>query len=225
MNILDNNLINNNTYISNNNEIYLKKNNELNSKNNFLKLLIAQIKNQDPIDPIKNTDITSLLTQIENTNDIKKVNDTLLHISENSNNLTLAQTSEIIGHGVLFPSYQIEHDNSKDNIFGVYLSEDTTFADATISDKDGKIIFFKDLSNFKAGVHQFKWDDSYDKDIKILDGMYNINVNARNDKKLIFCQPLVYGMVDGIINVDNNKKMADLGKFGLIELNSIKKIF
>ncbi|MCW5196615.1 hypothetical protein LDP10_01470 [Buchnera aphidicola (Pemphigus obesinymphae)] len=199
--------------------------NRINLKNDFLNIFLAQIKNQDPTNPLKNNDLTSQLAQININNGIEKINHKLSNITEDINNQKLFRASKLIGHGILFPHSTIKYDNKEDAIFGVYFPKDISSAEIVISGREGKILFFKKLRNLKSGVHDFTWNGIKSNGIKVNNETYHLAIYARNKNENVSCEPLSYGIVHGIINLKNKKQMIDLGKLGIIEMDNIRKIF
>jgi len=68
---------------------------------NFLTLLVAQLKNQDPTNPMDNAQLTSQLAQINTVSGIEKLNTTLGSISGQINSNQSVQATALIGHGVM----------------------------------------------------------------------------------------------------------------------------
>ncbi|CAL4043212.1 flagellar hook assembly protein FlgD [Buchnera aphidicola] len=203
----------------------LKNNNQLDLKNNFLNIFLAQIKNQDPTDPLKNNDLTSQLAQINMDNGITNINKTLSTILENVNQQKLIRSSELIGRGILFPNSTITHDGKKDTIFGVDIPKDISSADIVVNDKNGKILFLKKVGHLKSGVHSFTWNGINNNGKKVNNETYHISIYTKNKNKIISYQPLKYAVIHGIINLTNKETMIDLGKLGMIEFKNIRKIF
>ena len=75
--------------------------------NSFLTLLVAQLKNQDPTNPMQNNELTSQLAQINTVQGIEKLNTTLGAISGQINSNQSLQASALIGHGVMVPGNNI----------------------------------------------------------------------------------------------------------------------
>ena len=75
--------------------------------NSFLTLLVAQLKNQDPTNPLQNNELTSQLAQINTVSGIEKLNTTLGSISGQINSNQSLQASSLIGHGVMIPGKNI----------------------------------------------------------------------------------------------------------------------
>ena len=73
----------------------------------FLTLLVAQLKNQDPTNPMQNNELTTQLAQISTVSGIEKLNTTLGAVSGQIDNSQSLQASNLIGHGVMIPGTTI----------------------------------------------------------------------------------------------------------------------
>jgi flagellar basal-body rod modification protein FlgD len=76
---------------------------DVSPQDRFLKLLVTQLKNQDPLNPMDNAQMTSQLAQISTVDGIEKLNATLKMILEGSNENQAMQAAAMVGHGVLVP--------------------------------------------------------------------------------------------------------------------------
>lgn len=72
-------------------------------QSSFLTLLVAQLKNQDPTNPLQNNELTTQLAQISTVSGIEKLNTTLGSVSGQLNSSQSLQASNLIGHGVMIP--------------------------------------------------------------------------------------------------------------------------
>ncbi len=72
-------------------------------QSSFLTLLVAQLKNQDPTNPLQNNELTTQLAQISTVSGIEKLNTTLGSISGQIDNSQSLAASNLIGHGVMIP--------------------------------------------------------------------------------------------------------------------------
>jgi len=67
----------------------------------FLKLLVAQLNNQDPMNPMDNAQMTSQMAQMSTVTGIEQVNATLKSMAEQFNTLQSMQATNMVGHNVL----------------------------------------------------------------------------------------------------------------------------
>ena len=132
-------------------------------QSSFLTLLVAQLKNQDPTNPMDNSQLTSQLAQISTVSGIEKLNTSLGSISGQIDSSQSLQASSLIGHGVMIPGGSVLAGKGSDGAasttpFGVELTQAADKATATITDSTGKVVRTLDLGNLSAGVHSFTWD-------------------------------------------------------------------
>ncbi|EHN8898878.1 flagellar hook-basal body complex protein [Enterobacter hormaechei] len=76
-------------------------------QSSFLTLLVAQLKNQDPTNPMQNNELTTQLAQISTVSGIEKLNTTLGSVSGQIDNSQSLQAANLIGHGVMIPGTTI----------------------------------------------------------------------------------------------------------------------
>ncbi|QCI24405.1 flagellar biosynthesis protein FlgD [Buchnera aphidicola (Muscaphis stroyani)] len=197
--------------------------NALDLQKNFLSLLITQIKNQDPTDPIKNTELTSQLAQINTATGIERLNDTVGKFSNQLNTTQKIQISSLIGHHVMIPSSQVVHTDIEDTKFGVELIGNATLVRIQIEDNNRKIVYVKEMKNCKPGVYNFTWNgEDLDKK-RVETGKYNLYVTAQEENQDVPVRGLREALVNGIITTSDDP-IIDLGISGTTTLSNIQKI-
>ena len=73
------------------------------SEQRFLKLLVTQLNNQDPLNPMQNAELTSQLAQMSTVSGIEKLNSTLSGLVNQTGSNQLLQATSLIGQNVLSP--------------------------------------------------------------------------------------------------------------------------
>src|SRR5215470_2380597 len=69
----------------------------------FLKLLVAQMNNQDPLNPLDNAQVTSQMAQINTVTGINGLNDTVNQLLGQFTRLESLQAAQLTGRSVLVP--------------------------------------------------------------------------------------------------------------------------
>ncbi|MDU7587295.1 MAG: flagellar hook capping FlgD N-terminal domain-containing protein, partial [Acidovorax sp.] len=67
----------------------------------FLKLLVAQLTNQDPMNPLDNAQMTSQMAQINTVTGIQQLNQTMASMAAQFNSLQVMQGTALVGRSVL----------------------------------------------------------------------------------------------------------------------------
>ncbi|NEG65662.1 flagellar hook assembly protein FlgD [Pantoea agglomerans] len=198
-------------------------NNAQDLQNQFLTMLVTQLKNQDPTNPMDNSQLTTQLAQINTLSGIEKLNTTLGSISGQISTSQSLQSSTLIGHGVMVNGGQILVGNGTTTPFGVELASASTGTSATIKDASGTVIDAVDLGALSAGVHTFSWDGKLTDGSVAPDGKYSVAIAASNGNAQLVAQPLNYAYVNGVSTANNTTKL-DLGTMGSATLDDVRQI-
>ncbi|THB82763.1 flagellar hook assembly protein FlgD [Pantoea allii] len=198
-------------------------NNAQDLQNQFLTMLVTQLKNQDPTNPMDNSQLTTQLAQINTLSGIEKLNTTLGSISGQITTSQSLQSSTLIGHGVMVNGGQILVGKGTTTPFGVELASASTGATATIKDAGGNVINTVDLGALSAGVHTFSWDGKLTDGSVAPDGKYSVAIAASNGNTQLVAQPLNYAYVNGVGTANNTTKL-DLGTMGSATLDDVRQI-
>lgn len=201
----------------------LTGNNAADLQNSFLTLLVAQLKNQDPTNPMQNNELTTQLAQISTVSGIEKLNTTLGSISGQLDNNQSLQASMLIGHGVMIPGNTVLAGKESTTPFGVELQQPADKVTATITDKDGRVIRTLDIGDLRAGVHTFTWDGKQTDGTQVPDGAYNVAITASNGGTQLVAQPLHFALVQGVTRGANGS-LLDLGTHGTTTLDEVRQI-
>ena len=195
----------------------------------FLTLLVAQLKNQDPTNPLQNNELTSQLAQISTLSGIEKLNTTLGSISGQINGGQSLQAGALVGRGVMVPGSTIlaGKNSSSESVdttpFGIELTQPAEKVTATITDGNGKVIRTLNMGAQTAGVHTYTWDGQQDDGSAAPDGAYNITFAASQGTTQMVVQPLQFALVQGVtLGKDGNK--LDLGTYGTTTLDQVRQI-
>lgn len=199
-------------------------------RENFMTLLITQLKNQDPLKPMENAELTSQLAQINTVSGIEELNTTLKGINGQIEAGQTLQAAALIGKGVLVPGNTIlvgqnEEGESVATPFGLELKGPADEVKVTITGKDGSVIRQFDLGELKAGVDSFTWDGKLaDGTTWAEKGAYTVSVEASSDGKPVEVKTLNYALVGGI-SIGAGGPLLDLGPtFGRVGLQEVRQI-
>ena len=200
------------------------------TERHFLDALVAQLKNQDPTNPMENNELTSQLAQISTVSGIEKLNTTLGSISGQIDNSQSLQASNLIGHGVMIPGTTVlagtgseEGAVTTTTPFGVELQQAADKVTATITDKNGAVVRTIDIGELTAGVHSFTWDGTLTDGSTAPNGSYNVAISASNGGTQLVAQPLQFALVQGVIR-GNSGNTLDLGTYGTTTLDEVRQI-
>jgi len=133
------------------------------SQDRFLKLLVAQMNNQDPMNPMDNAQMTSQMAQINTVTGIQQVNDTLKNMATQFTSMQVLQGSAMVGHDVMVKSSTLTRkEGTASGAIDLTGKADTVKIE--ILSPGGKVIDTFNLGAMEAGRQTFDWDASNYKD-------------------------------------------------------------
>lgn len=202
--------------------IAAKKNAE-NPQDRFLKLLVTQMKNQDPLKPLDNAEVTSQLAQISTVSGIDKLNTTLKLLTSNAEDSLSVEAAAMIGHSVFVPGTAISLAGDS-AVMGVELPQPVDQLKVTILDSSGVPIRSMELGAKPTGVSTIPWDGKTDNGTKVADGDYTFTVSAKQGDNDIKASTLSLGLVNSVTPSENST-ILDMGKLGFVNLSDVKRVF
>lgn len=124
--------------------------------NNFMNLLVAQMQNQDPTNPMDNNQLTSLMAQFNTAAGVQQLNSSLGNVGTLVNSMQQMNAAQWVGRSIY-----IEGDSSvsgTDDTFGFSLNNNVDKVSVVLTDRAGNS-YTADLKDVKAGVHKMTFDD------------------------------------------------------------------
>jgi len=187
----------------------------------FLKLLVTQLKNQDPLNPMDNAEMTSQMAQMSQLGGIEKLNATLESLAASLNGTQAVQAAALVGHDVMASGNKIQLAGGK-ALAGVDLPQAVDGLKVSIIDGSGKVIDTVDLGAQPQGVVQLLWDGTTNSGATAIDGNYTFSVNATVKGTQVSADPLMVGHVFGV-STGKNGATLDMGTLGKVSLAQVKQ--
>jgi flagellar basal-body rod modification protein FlgD len=172
-------------------------------KDAFLKLMIAQLQNQDPLEPLDGTDYSAQLAQFSSLEQMQNINDTLnMNLDANyllTQSITNTMTAGLIGKEVKIAGDTVTFEGQDKTTIGYELIAPAHKMEIKIFNQYNKEIkTFKDL-DLGAGKYKLNWDFTDDQGNKLPVGDYRVEINATGQsiKDMEVAQYFV-GVIDGV---------------------------
>lgn len=125
----------------------------------FLKLLVAQLNNQDPMNPMDNAQMTSQMAQINTVSGIQQLNETMKSMASQFTAMQSLQGMALIGHDVLVKSNTLTVEGGKAK-GSVELTGKADNVKVDILSPGGQVLGTINMGAQGAGRHAFEWDAS-----------------------------------------------------------------
>jgi flagellar basal-body rod modification protein FlgD len=191
-------------------------------QNSFLTLLVTQLKNQDPLNPMDNAQLTSQLAQISTVNGIQQLNSTMQGLGNSFSSGQSLQAAALIGHRVLTSGNTLAL-SSGAATGGVQLDGNASSVIVQISDPAGNPIRSIDLGAKAAGIAQFQWDGMTDAGSQAAAGTYSFKVKAVSGSQSVGATSLTAGNVSSV-TLGSGGIGVNVDGIGALQLQQIMSI-
>ncbi len=189
------------------------------SEDRFLKLLVAQLANQDPMNPLDNAQMTSQMAQISTVSSVEKVNQSLSGLAGQLASMQALQASSLVGRDVMVEGNRLAiHDGKASGAVDLDLPADKVVVD--ILSAGGQVIESFDLGARGAGRQPFAWDAQQHTDAEAL----RYRVTATKGKAVVTNRTMVQDQVVSV-GSDNGAMLVQLRSLGNVGYDSVKTIF
>lgn len=189
----------------------------------FLKLLVTQLQNQDPMNPMENAELTTQLAQMSTVEGINNLNsslDALLTSYRSSQNL---QAAALIGHSVMVPSTSLSL-TAGGAIGGMDLAAPADSVTLTLLDATGAVVQSIALGPHDAGFSPFRWEGTDAAGNALAPGLYRFALEAKAGGEAVGVQALAAGRVASVM-LAGNEVLLDTEGMGTYSFSQVKQIF
>jgi len=190
------------------------------SQDRFLKLLVAQLNNQDPMNPLDNAEMTSQIAQINTVTGIQQLNETMKSMSDQFTSLQVMQGGTMVGRTVMTEGDKLNLDTESKTGGGAF-DLDGTAANVTVQiySSAGKMVGTLPMGSLEAGRYSFAWDTS----TYTGKGDLTFKVVATNGSSAVGSTTLMSDKVLSVGAEDGSLKLS-LQKGGTVDYSAIKAI-
>ena len=190
------------------------------SQDRFLKLLVTQMRNQDPMNPMDNAQVTTQLAQISTVGGIDKLNSSL---SAMSSAMSATQNAALIGRTVVVASDLVRFGGSSPVTVGVELAAAADKVDVNIVDTTGRTVRSMAFGALPQGTSTFEWDGRNNAGQTVAAGDYSLRLNATAASKPVTASGLVAGYVDSV-SMQGGSSLLNLRSLGAADVSQVRRI-
>lgn len=156
------------------------KDNTVLDKDDFMTLLLVEMQNQDPTEPMDSEKILSQTSQLATLEATENTNKALSDLAASLSNSQQFSTIAAIGKTADIGSNAIVLDEGSDTTFEIYFPDDVEQGNVEILDVNGNILKTLDVGTNPKGVYQFTWDGTDSSGNVVDSGMYYATASYTN---------------------------------------------
>jgi flagellar basal-body rod modification protein FlgD len=158
----------------------------------FMTMLLAQLKNQDPLNPMDGKDFAAQLAQFSSLQQLSNLNTTMSSLPTYLKAFSNTQMVSMIGNDVVAKGNVINVNGSTTNV-SFSLPSDIASGTINIYNASGSQVGTADLGNLKSGTNSITWDTS-----SVAAGNYTFDITAKDASgKAVTAEALISGKVTG----------------------------
>lgn len=192
-------------------------------QNQFLTLLVTQLQNQDPLNPMDNSQVTTQMAQLSTVSGINQLNSTVQALSASMATSQSLQATSMIGATALVPGDQLALASGKAN-GAVELTQPADSVAVTITDAKGNVVRTMQMgTQSAAGDINFQWDGTNDAGKAVADGTYTFSAKAMSGTVQSSPTTLSYGVVNNV-GLTSSGTTLGMGTLGNVALSAVRQI-
>jgi flagellar basal-body rod modification protein FlgD len=192
-------------------------------KEDFLKLFVTQLQNQNPLNPEADTEMAAKLAQFNGLEQMLNVNKSLEKMLAEQNTTRNLQLVNYVGRDVIVDGGRVRIADGKPTPTEYKVENDAAQSVLEVRNSSGVLVHQIDMGPVNAGTHQLKWDGKTNEGKAIPDGTYTLNMTARN----VDGNPVPVNLTSRVkvTGIDINAKDGALfSEFGRIKFDQIKSV-
>ncbi len=198
----------------------------LGNANSFYNLLVTQLTNQDPLNPMSNSDLSAQLAQFSTASGVQSIQQSMAALTAQLAQAQGLQAANLVGHNVVFDSNSMSLGASGGTAGGFTLSGAAADVQVQVLDGNGQTVDTVDLGALPAGVQSFAWDGKTAAGAQAPAGSYTFNVQAVDSSgNAVSASPFGTGTVQAVLlNGSNGASLQVQGQNSAIPLSNIQGV-
>ncbi len=199
------------------------------AQDRFMTLLVTQMKNQDPLNPMDNAQVTSQMAQLNTVTGINKLNDTMGSLIQSVQLGQSYQATNMIGHNVLVAGNSVNNsanatNGSSGGYFGVHLPNGADNVTVNIKNGAGQTIRTLSYGKQSVGNMALQWDGKTDDGSNAATGSYTFEVSAKLGTSNTTATALSVAQVQSVSNQSGSVKL-NLSNNSSVSTSEVVEIF
>jgi flagellar basal-body rod modification protein FlgD len=195
-----------------------KASNEASASDRFLTLLVAQMENQDPLNPMDNAQVTSQMAQISTVSGIEKPNTTMGGLNSQFLQSQTLQAAALVGHDVVLGGNQLSLGTEGQPQVMFELASPADNVTIEILSAGGSVLHTATLKSLDTGFQSFDWKPKSESDLSKAE---TFRVTAKTGTATVGASLLMRDQVAAVATGADGLKLQ-LSKFGSVTMDQIK---
>lgn len=193
-------------------------------QDDFLRLMTAQMQNQDPFNPVDNTQMVAQMAQFSSLAGITEMSSTLKAIAEKLGGVSASDALSYVGRAVLVEGEQ-NYPLTDGTVAGaIELDDPATDVTVTITGPNGAVLKTVSLGPREAGIIDYEWDGTTNSGEPAGDGPFKVEVAAVNGDQSVDARSLVWAPVQSVSLTTGGEPTLTIPGIGQVPASAVRKV-
>jgi len=168
-------------------------------KDDFMRIMIMQMRNQDPTQPFKAEQMAAELAQYASVEQLQNLNQTVGKLIANQNPMERLAMTNLIGKTVMVDRERFTHADGENHSLNFALPQDSKSVKVQVWNDANEMIYEKDLGPQKSGDASTLWDGKLSNGLAAKPGSYRLKVDAKDDRDMpVLINPKTNARIIGV---------------------------
>lgn len=191
----------------------------------FLELMITQLKNQDPTNPMQNGEFLSQMAQFGTVSGITELQKSFTSLASALQSSQALQASTMVGRDVEVESAKLKLVDGQNAPFAFEIEAPASAVQVTIQDASGATVKSFGLGKHAAGTHDLSWDGLDAQGNRLAAGKYTVKVDATIDNEKQAATTLVRATVESVSLPRNGQQPSlNLADYGSLSMDAVRRV-
>lgn len=191
----------------------------------FLRLMVAQVQNQDPMQPQANGEFLSQLAQFSTNDGITKMQESLQQLASSLQSNQALQASALVGRKVLVNSDKLSLGAEGDVKTAIDMPAGLSNLSAAIYSESGELVKTIPLGQPEPGFFQFAWDGTGQGEQRLAAGKYSVKVTGVYGGQEVALKTMTSANVDSVSLGQNGEGLKlNVSGVGSVTLDQVRQI-
>jgi len=181
------------------------------TQDDFLKLLIAQLQNQDPLQPMDNQEFAAQLAQFNSLGQLIEINDKLGALQNGQGSMSHYNAASLIGKEISSTGNKVNLLSGNSTTIGYQLGANAARVVVRVFNSAGELVRQIDAGARAGGDQSIIWDGKDSTGRALGAGVYGVEINAVDSAgKKVPASGKVQGIVTGV-RLDGAEPVLEVG--------------
>jgi flagellar basal-body rod modification protein FlgD len=192
----------------------------------FLTLMLAQLKNQDPTSPVDSNTFLNQLAELSQVQGITQLNTSFTNLSNSLVSNQAMQASSLLGRTALVPSSSVDLATNGASITGaVAVPQNSSQVLVNVTNSSGQVVQQVNLGAQASGISNFTWDGTLADGTKAPAGQYGLTAQVAGVSTGTKINTYVNGVIDSVTMGSGTTGMSvDVAGQGPVALSNVLQI-